>query len=153
VFLKAIPMMGDGYCSARVAVDIRPLLAARTGVGKYQASVMRAVMQMNSGVHYTGFGAYDWTPITTDQLDVSSQKEAGAGRAETLLRKVPFAPSAFHALRSAAYRLSLVRRHVDFFHAFLYRPPAFSERRHSPAYHFCLSCMIFPTNACRNITL
>ena len=119
-------MMGDDYCSARVAVDIRPLLAARTGVGKYQASVMRAVIQMNSGVNYEGFGAYDWTPITTDQLDVSSQKEAGAGRAETLLRKVPFAPSAFHVLRSAAYRLSLVRRHVDFFHAFLYRPPAFS---------------------------
>lgn len=112
--------------TARIAVDMRPLLAARTGVGKYQASLMRAVMQLASGVDYIGFGGFNWTPIEAAHLDLTQQRASGGRAISSLIAKLPFARTAYRASQSAAYRLTLPSQRLDFFHAFLYRPPAFS---------------------------
>lgn len=119
-------MAFDTCLSATIAVDLRPLLAARTGVGKYQASLMRAVMQVDAGVNYIGFGRLNWTLIKAAHLDVTPQRQSGGKKISSLIAKIPFARSAYHALQSGAYRLTCSRQGASFFHAFLYRPPSFS---------------------------
>jgi glycosyltransferase involved in cell wall biosynthesis len=111
----------------RIGVDLKPLLAQRTGVGKYQASLMAAVLRAHAGVEYVGFGDRGWRDIDARLLAEPPEGGVAGARARlvALVRRAPFAQSLYQAARGALYARSASSAGARFFHAFLYRPPAF----------------------------
>ena len=111
--------------SVRIGVDLKPLVGQRTGVGKYQSALMAAVLRAGDHVAYVGFGERHWRDVAAS--DLSQEPSSAPARASlvSILRKAPFAHLAYQTLRSALYERSARASGADFFHAFLYRPPAF----------------------------
>jgi len=119
-------MSGERLC---VGVDLKPLLTQRTGVGKYQAALMAATLRAGAHIDYIGFGERAWRAIDARVLLEPTTADAAAASARArlvaLARQAPFAQSIYQAARGAIYARGARGCGARFFHAFLYRPPAF----------------------------
>ncbi len=111
----------------RIAVDLRPFLNLRTGVGKYQVSLMRAITQLTADVDYLAFNVFDWQRVTSAHYEPAPVIGDVKHSATQLLLSIRLVRKACQILRAGFYRATVPYVRPDFFHAFLYRPPSFSS--------------------------
>ncbi len=112
--------------SVRIGVDLKPLLAQRTGVGKYQAALMGAVLERGDRFAYAGFADRGWRDVPADLLDVDPAPAQRRASLVGFLRRAPFVHAAYQAARGLIYERTAAQTGAAFFHAFLYRPPRFA---------------------------
>jgi len=108
-----------------IGVDTAPLNGNRTGIGNYVSNLLKAIIQLNCNVNLLAFSRYNWSEVRLSTLDNDNQNVFfQKSRKLEFLKKNQLILNAYRASRRFMYNAKQSK--IDFFHAFVYRPPEFT---------------------------
>ncbi len=111
----------------KIGIDGAPLAGNRTGIGNYASNLLTNILCLREDLHFKVFQKFFWSDEKFESQLLQNQDRGNAPRPAPLLsilKRSNIIKSMYRGVRESAFKLA--NADVDFFHAFVYRPPAFT---------------------------